>query len=61
MTRSYERIASRLLIDQPKPAACCTLVDGRLLTGTQSLHLTRCGRIWRLFWRIKSYRKEVQP
>ncbi len=56
MTGAYERIAQRLLTGQPRPGRFCAFEDGRLLTGTKSLHRTRQSRTWRLFWRLKQVR-----
>lgn len=56
MIGSYERTANRLLRGQPKPKPFCQLVNGRFVTGTQSLHRTRQSRTWRLFWRLKGKR-----
>lgn len=54
---TYDRISQKLLADQPKlrqPTA--SFIDGKLLTGTKSLHRTPAGRRWRTFWRIKFVR-----
>ena len=59
MIGAYERIAQRLLQGQPKARPFCMVLDGRLLTGTQSLHRTKQGRTWRLFCRIKLVRKPL--
>lgn len=56
MIGTYERTANRLLRGQPKPKSFCQLVNGRFVTGTQSLHRTRQSRTWRLFWRLKGKR-----
>lgn len=53
----YERIADRLLQGQPKPQRFAKFIDGRLLSGTKSLHRTRQSRTWRLFWRLKTARR----
>lgn len=58
MIGTYERIAQRLLIGQPRPKPFCQLHDGHFFTGTKSLHRTRQSRKWRLFWRIKSVRQK---
>lgn len=57
--RSYERIAQKLLIGQPKPKPYVRFIDGVLMTGTQSLHRTYQSRTWRLFWRLKDRRRVV--
>jgi hypothetical protein len=56
MTGAYERISENLLKGQPKPRKTAQFVDGRLLTGTASLHRTEQSRRWRLFWRLKAIR-----
>lgn len=56
MISAYERIAERLLKGQPEPGDSAGLVNGRLLTGTKSLHRTPQSRRWRLFWRLKCRR-----
>jgi hypothetical protein len=53
MTGTYERIAETLLRGQPRPRRIARFVDGRMLTGTASLHRTPQSRRWRLFWRLK--------
>ncbi len=53
---AYERISENLLRGQPKPKRMGSLVNGRFLTGTKSLHKTPQSRRWRLFWRLKSQR-----
>jgi hypothetical protein len=53
MTPAYERYAQRLLQHLPKPAPFCKLMNGKLQTGTQSLHRTTAARMWRTFWRMK--------
>ena len=58
MISSYERIAEKLLKGQPKAKPFCSLVDGKFLTGTQSLHRTAQSRTWRLFWRLKANRNK---
>ena len=58
MIGNYERIAEKLLKGQPKAKPFCSLVDGKFLTGTQSLHRTARARIWRLFWRLKANRSK---
>jgi hypothetical protein len=52
----YERTAQGLLKGQPKPKPFGQLINGKLLTGTQSLHRTAQSCRWRTFWRIKSNR-----
>ena len=54
--KTYERTAQKLLRGQPKPKRFGKLVDGRFLTGTQSLHKTPQSKKWRMFWRLKSQR-----
>ena len=54
---TYERVAEKLLKGQPKAKPFGKLIDGKFLTGTQSLHWTRQSRNWQLFWRIKKYYK----
>jgi len=51
---TYQRTADSLLIGQPRPARIARLVNGKLLTGTASLHRTTKSRRWRLFWRLKT-------
>jgi hypothetical protein len=53
MTGSYERIAQRLLANQPRPKPFCMFENGYLHVGTQSLHRTPGARMWRTFWRLK--------
>lgn len=53
---TYERIAATLLRGQPKPKRFARVWEGKLLTGTQSLHRTPQSRRWRLFWRLKQQR-----
>lgn len=53
MTPAYERYAQKLLKGQPRPKPCCRFIGNRLITGTQSLHLTPQSRVWRAFWRMK--------
>lgn len=60
MISSYERTAMRLLMTEParrRPYA--KFINGFLLTGTQTLHRTRSGRLWRMFWRIKQVRPQT--
>lgn len=59
MTGTYERIADTLLKGQPKAATFAKFDNGRLMTGTQSLHRTEQSRRWRLFWRLKTVRADV--
>lgn len=56
---SYERIAQKLLKGKPKPKPIARFIEGKLLTGTQSLHRTYQSRTWRLFWRLKDRRRVV--
>lgn len=51
---AYERTSQKLLKNQPKPKKICMFVDGKLLTGTQSLHRTPAARMWRTFLRMKT-------
>jgi len=53
---TYERIAEKLLKGQPKAKPFGMLIGNTFVTGTQSLHLTKQSRIWRLFWRLKQNR-----
>ena len=55
-TGAYERIADALLRGQLRPKRFVRVWEGRLLTGTKSLHRTPQSRRWRLFWRLKSQR-----
>lgn len=57
---TYERIADRLLSlsDQPTRPYCC-FENGRLLTGTKSKHQHTHARVWRLFWRLKTQRRNA--
>lgn len=55
-TGTYERIAKTLLRGQPKAKPYACFVDGKLCTGTKSLHRTTQSRRWRLFWRLKKGR-----
>lgn len=57
MTSTYERIAQQLLTGQPKPKKFAQFQNGKLLTGTKSLHLTPQSCRWRLFWRLKFNRR----
>jgi hypothetical protein len=54
--KTYERTARKLLRSQPKPKPFCKLIDGRFLTGTNSLLKTPQSRKWRTFWRLKAQR-----
>ncbi len=58
MIGTYERIAQSLLKGQPKPKRTAKFVDGKLLTGTASLHRTPQSRRWQLFWRLKHNRQK---
>jgi hypothetical protein len=58
MIGTYERIAETLLQGQPKPRKIARFVDGKLLTGTASLHKTPQSRRWNLFWRLKYNRSK---
>lgn len=57
MLSTYQRVAETLLRGQPKPRKIARFVNGKLLTGTASLHRTEQSRRWRLFWRLKSNRE----
>ena len=50
---AYERYASKLLRNLPKPQVFCRFRNGKLLVGTKSLHRTPAARMWRTFWRMK--------
>jgi hypothetical protein len=52
---TYERISQRLLRGLSKPKRHCRLWEGRFICGTQSLHRSRSGCRYRLFWRIKKF------
>jgi hypothetical protein len=49
------RVARKLLKGQPKAKPTAKCINGRLITGTKSLHKTKQSRAWQLFWRIKNY------
>jgi hypothetical protein len=53
---SYERIANKLLVGQPKPKVFAVFENNKLHIGTQSLHRTPQSCRWRLFWRLKHQR-----
>jgi len=53
---TYEIVAQNLLRGQPKPKPFGKLVNGKFLTGTQSLHWTKQSRLWNMFWRLKKNR-----
>ena len=57
LTGAYERIALTLLRGQLRPKRYARVWEGRLLTGTQSLHRTPQSRRWRMFWRLKAQRQ----
>lgn len=59
MIGTYERTSQRLLQGQPNAKPFGKLIDGRFYTGTLSLHHTKQSRKWRLFWRIKLRRKNI--
>jgi hypothetical protein len=59
MTGTYERIAERLLVGQPKPKPFGLFDGKRFWTGTKSLHRTAQSRRWRLFWRLKQRRQTI--
>jgi hypothetical protein len=50
---NYERTAMKLLKHSAKPKPFCIFENGKLLVGQSSLHQTKAGRNYRLFWRIK--------
>lgn len=54
MDLAYERVTRKLLKNQPKPKPFCMFIDGKFLTGTQSLHRTPAARMWRTFLRMKT-------
>lgn len=53
MIRAYERIAEKLHIGKTKAKPFGQFRGGRLMMGTLSLHRTKAGRLWRMFWRMK--------
>jgi hypothetical protein len=53
MMKTYERTLILLLKGQPKPKPFGKLIDGRFVTGTQSLHLTPQSRAWRRFIKMR--------
>ena len=56
-TPSYHRTAEKILSQETKlPNRIARFEQGRLLTGTASLHRTEVSRRWRLFWRLKAAR-----
>lgn len=56
-TPSYQRTAEKILRQETKlPNRIARFEQGRLLTGTASLHRTEVSRRWRLFWRLKAAR-----
>ena len=57
LTGAYERIALTLLRGQLRPKRYARVWEGRLLTGTKSLHRTPQSRRWRTFWRLKAQRQ----
>lgn len=56
MNNTYERIAEKLLKGLGRAPRKNSVVNGRLVIGTASLHRTKQARIWRTFWRIKNVR-----
>lgn len=56
MTGAYERIAERLLRGLPRAPKKHSVVNGRLVHGTASMHRHTQARMWRTFWRIKAVR-----
>jgi len=59
MNGAYERTAQRLLRGQPKARPFGKLINGHFYRGTYSLHRTKQSRLWRLFWKIKSVRQNL--
>ena len=54
MTRTYERVATKLLEGNSKLQKPYCHFDGvKLHTGTASLHKSAKARVWRMFWRLK--------
>lgn len=51
----YGRVSRKLLKGQPKAKPTAKCINGRLITGTKSLHKTKQSRALQLFWRIKNY------
>ena len=49
MMKTYERTMILLLKGQPKAKPFGRMIDGKWLTGTQSLHRTPQSRAWRRF------------
>ena len=56
---TYERVSQRLLKGQPKPNPFGKLINGKWMTGTQSLHRTPQSRRWQMFWRIKNRKPKI--
>ena len=56
MTGAYERIAQRLIENMPRAPRKHSVVNGRLVQGTASMHRSAQARVWRTFWRIKLVR-----
>ena len=54
--RAYERTSDRLLERQTRQGCkpYVKFVGTHVHVGTQSRHLERASRQWRLFWRLKS-------
>ena len=50
---TYERTLIKLLKGQPKAKPFGKLIDGRFITGTQSLHRTKQSRAWRRFIKMR--------
>lgn len=54
---TYDRTAQRILkMQTTKRQATAAFINGKLITGSKSLHRTAAGRMWRTFWRIKYVR-----
>ena len=56
MDGAYERIARRLVEKMPRAPKKPSVVNGRLVHGTASMHRSAQARMWRTFWRIKLVR-----
>jgi hypothetical protein len=52
-----DRKIAKLIKFRIEPRKFCKLIDGKVLRGTRSLHLTKSGRRYRLFLRIKRTKK----
>lgn len=60
MIKAYERIAQGLLKGQPKAKKFAKFENGKLYTGTKSLHRTTQSVRWRMFWRLKKNRLKIE-